>query len=275
MDNRPIGIFDSGLGGLSAVKALNGILPNEDIVYFGDTGRVPYGTKSKNTVLNYAGQDEAFLLSNSVKMIIAACGTVSSLAYDTGKDLGVPFYGVVEPSAKLAVSLTKNKKIGVIGTSATISSGSYEKAIKNIDSSIEVYSKACSLFVSLVEEGWIDKDDEVTLNTAERYLSPLKQAGVDTLILGCTHFPIIAPTISKVMGEGVTLISSGEACAKEVAEYLKKNDMLNENTDSGELKFYVSDTPDSFVKTAKIFLQTDKEIYAEQINIENYAKQKS
>lgn len=275
MDNRPIGIFDSGLGGLTAVKALKSILPNENIVYFGDTGRVPYGTKSKNTVLNYAGQDEAFLLSRSVKMIIAACGTVSSLAYDTGKDLGVPFYGVVEPSAKMAVSLTENKKIGVIGTSGTISSGSYEKAIKNLDSSIEVYSKGCSLFVSLVEEGWIEKDDEVTLKTAERYLSPLKKAGVDTLILGCTHFPIIAPTIRKVMGERVTLISSGEACAKEVAEYLQKNGMLNNGEKKGELEFFVSDTPDSFIKTAKIFLQTEKEIYATKINIENYGKQKS
>lgn len=275
MDNRPIGIFDSGLGGLSAVKELKSILPNENIVYFGDTGRVPYGTKSKNTVLNYASQDEAFLLEKSVKMIIAACGTVSSLAYDTGKDLGVPFYGVVEPSAKAAVRLTENKKIGVIGTSATISSNSYTKAIKSLDSSVEVYSKACSLFVSLVEEGWIDENDEVTLNTAKRYLSPLKDAGVDTLILGCTHFPIIAPIIAKVMGKGVTLISSGEACAKEVAQYLKDNDMLNGSDGEAELKFYVSDTPESFVKTAKVFLQTDNEIIAEQINIENYGKKKS
>lgn len=275
MDSRPIGIFDSGLGGLSAVKELLDIVPNENIVYFGDTGRVPYGTKSKSTILKYARQDEAFLLEKDVKMVIAACGTVSSVAFDTGKDLGVPFLGVVEPASKQAVEATKNKKIGIIGTATTVSSGSYKKAIQRIDKDIQVYAKACSLFVSLVEEGWVDENDEITVKTAQRYLKPLKDEGVDVLILGCTHFPLISSIIGKVMGENVTLISSGGACAKEAAAYLKDNSMLNEDDKEPTRKFYVSDTPESFLKTAKSFLNTDKDLYAEQIKIENYGKQEN
>ena len=246
-------------------------MPSESIVYFGDTGRVPYGTKSKDTILRYARQDEAFLLSKNVKMIIAACGTVSSVAYSTGDSLGVPFLGVVEPSAKEAVKLSKNKKIGVIGTSTTVKSGSYEKAIKTIDESIEVYSVACPLFVSIVEQGWIDKDDEIAYLTAKRYLQPLIEKGVDTLILGCTHFPLISGTIARVMGDDVSLISSGGATAKVAAEILEKNDMLSD----GEMvtkKYYVSDSVDGFSSTAKLFLGEDTDMNVEQIGIENYGK---
>ncbi len=275
MDNRPIGIFDSGLGGLSAVKELIDILPNENIVYFGDTGRVPYGTKSKSTILKYAKQDESFLLENDVKMVIAACGTVSSVAYDTGKDLGVPFLGVVEPACKQAVAATKNKKIGVIGTATTVASGSYKKVIQSIDKDIEVYAKACSMFVSLVEEGWVDENDEITIKTAQRYLQPLKEKGVDVLILGCTHFPLISKIIGKVMGEGVTLISSGGACAKEAAQYLKNNNMLNNSEKEPTRNYYVSDTPESFLKTAKLFLNTNEDLKAKQIRIEDYGKQEN
>ncbi len=275
MDSRPIGIFDSGLGGLSAVKELLDIVPNENIVYFGDTGRVPYGTKSKSTILKYARQDEAFLLEKDVKMVIAACGTVSSVAFDTGKDLGVPFLGVVKPACAAAVLATKNKKIGVIGTATTVSSGSYKKAIQSIDKDIEVYAKACSMFVSLVEEGWVDENDEITIKTAERYLKPLKEKGVDTLILGCTHFPLISAIIGKVMGENVTLISSGGACAKQAAKYLKDNNMLNESEQEPKREFFVSDTPDGFLKTAKLFLNTDSNLNAKQIKIENYGKQEN
>ena len=256
MDNRPIGIFDSGLGGLSAVKELIDILPNENIVYFGDTGRVPYGTKSKSTILKYAKQDESFLLENDVKMVIAACGTVSSVAYDTGKDLGVPFLGVVEPACKQAVAATK-------------------KVIQSIDKDIEVYAKACSMFVSLVEEGWVDENDEITIKTAQRYLQPLKEKGVDVLILGCTHFPLIAKIIGKVMGESVTLISSGGACAKEAAQYLKNNNMLNNSEKEPTRNYYVSDTPESFLKTAKLFLNTNEDLKAKQIRIEDYGKQEN
>ena len=271
MDIRPIGIFDSGLGGLSAVKEIAKILPNESIVYFGDTGRVPYGTKSNKTIIKYATQDEAFLLSQGVKMIIAACGTVSSVAKETGENLGVPFLGVVEPSAKEAVRLTKVKKIGVIGTSATVKSGSYEKAIKALDSSCEVFSVACPLFVSIVEQGWIEDDDEIALLTAKRYLQPLIEKGVDTLILGCTHFPLISNTISRVMGENVALISSGGATAKAAAEILKENNMLNDSTIAFK-KYFVSDSVEGFSSTAKLFLQQDDDMNVEQIGIENYGK---
>lgn len=273
MDNRPIGIFDSGLGGLSVVKDFIDLMPNENIVYFGDTGRVPYGTKSRETILKYAKQDEAFLLSNNVKMIIAACGTVSSVAYDTLKDLGVPFLGVVEPSAKSAVKITKNKKIGVIGTSTTVSSGSYKKAIHSIDNKIEVYSVACPLFVSIVEQGWIADDDEVTYLTAKRYLQPLIDAGVDTLILGCTHFPLISGTIARVMGKNVTLISSGGAAAKVAAEILKENNLLNSGEEKSWQKYFVSDSPDGFKSTAERFLQSELKSEVSQIGIENYGKE--
>lgn len=271
MDNRPIGVFDSGLGGLSAVKEIAEILPNESIVYFGDTGRVPYGTKSKDTILRYARQDEAFLLSKNVKMIIAACGTVSSVAYSTGEDLGVPFLGVVEPSAQEAVKASKNKKIGVIGTSTTVKSGSYEKAIKSIDENIEVYSVACPLFVSIVEQGWIKDDDEIALLTAKRYLQPLIEKGVDTLILGCTHFPLISGAIAKIMGENVTLISSGGATAKVAAQLLEKNDMLSDGECVAK-RYYVSDSVEGFSSTAKLFLEQDSPMNVTQIGIENYGK---
>lgn len=273
MDNRPIGIFDSGLGGLSVVKDFIDLMPNENIVYFGDTGRVPYGTKSRETILKYAKQDEAFLLSNDVKMIIAACGTVSSVAYDTLKDLGVPFLGVVKPSAKAAVKVTKNKKIGVIGTSTTVSSGSYKKAIHSIDNEIEVYSVACPLFVSIVEQGWIADDDEVAHLTAKRYLQPLIDADVDTLILGCTHFPLISGTIARVMGEKVTLISSGGAAAETAAEILKENDLLNNGEEKAEQKYFVSDSPEGFKSTAERFLQSELTSEVRQIGIENYGKE--
>ena len=273
MDNRPIGIFDSGLGGLSVVKDFIDLMPNENIVYFGDTGRVPYGTKSRETILKYAKQDEAFLLSNDVKMIIAACGTVSSVAYDTLKDLGVPFLGVVNPSAKAAVKVTKNKKIGVIGTSTTVSSGSYKKAIHSIDNEIEVYSVACPLFVSIVEQGWIADDDEVAYLTAKRYLQPLIDADVDTLILGCTQFPLITGTIARVMGEKVTLISSGGAAAETAAEILKENDLLNNGEEKAEQKYFVSDSPEGFKSTAERFLQSELTSEVRQIGIENYGKE--
>lgn len=272
MDNRPIGIFDSGLGGLSVVKEFLSLLPNENIVYFGDTGRVPYGTKGSNTIIKYARQDEAFLLSKDVKMVIAACGTVSSVAKNTLDDLSVPSLGVVEPSAKAAAMLTKNKKVGIIGTAGTVKSESYKKSIYAIDDTIEVYSEACSLFVQIVEQGWIADDDEVAFLTAKRYLQPLKDKGVDTLILGCTHFPLIAGVISRVMGENVTLISSGVETAKQAKIILTENNMLNDGSKKAYQEYYVSDSPESFLKTAEVFLQSKITSNVEQIKIENYGK---
>ena len=266
MDNRAIGVFDSGLGGLTGVQRLYELLPNENIVYFGDTGRVPYGSKSRETIEEYARQDENFLLSKNVKIIIAACGTVSSVAAHTGDDLPVPFMGVVEPTARLCAKSTKSNRIGVIGTSATVNSGAYEKALLKINKDFKIKSRACPLFVPLVEEVWID-NDIVAKICVERYLKEIKDFGVDTLILGCTHYPLIADTIAEYMGSDVTLISAGDAVARECAEVLKNNDMLNDGNTAPSHKFYVTDRPDGFARTADIFLKGGINGSVEQVRI--------
>lgn len=272
MDVRPIGIFDSGVGGLSVVKELIKIMPNESVVYFGDTGRVPYGTKSDETIKKYARQDEEFLLSKDVKMIIVACGTVSSVALPPSQEFDLSIMGVVAPAARDAVSATKNKKIGVIATSATVNSNSFVNQIKSIEKDAQVYQVACPLFVSLVEQGWIADDDEIAYLTAKKYLEPLKQIGVDTLILGCTHFPLLTGVIKRVMGEGVTLINSGASAAKFAKELLQKEDMLSDGEKPPVREFFVSDTPDSFESVAHRFLNADLKGQVKQINIENYGR---
>ena len=254
MSDSAIGIFDSGLGGLTAVKQLEKVLPNENIIYFGDTARVPYGSRSQQTIIRYAEQDASFLLSKGVKMIIAACGTVSSVATDLGNVLPVPFTGVVEPTAQAAVNATKNGIIGVIGTSATVGSKSYKKAILAKDKKFKVYQQECPLFVSLVENGFISEDDKIVQLVAERYLEKLKNIKIDTLILGCTHFPIIAKAIQNYLGDEVTLIDSGRETAIYAADMLKKKNLLNKSAEKGEAVYYVSDTVEDFRKTAQIFL---------------------
>lgn len=253
MDNRPIGVFDSGLGGLTAVRHLKDLLPHENIVYFGDTGRVPYGTRSRDTIRRYAAEDCGLLLKHDVKYIIAACGTVSSVAADILQNLSVPAIGVVEPTARAAVKATKNGKVGILGTSATIRSASFEKAIKAMNPDIEVFATPCPLFVSLVESGWIQVDDPVAVPMVKRYLKDVKDAGVDTLILGCTHFPLLAPIIQKELGENVTLIDSGRETAALCAEQLKQSGALADRT-SGHTHYYVSDQPEGFSQVAEIFL---------------------
>ena len=266
-DNRPIGVFDSGLGGLTVAREIIKLMPNEDIVYFGDTGRVPYGTRSRETIVKYAKQDESFLLSKNVKMIIAACGTVSSVASDTGELLPVPFVEVVSHAAKQAVSVTKNKRIGVIGTTATVASNSYKTKILELMPDAQVHQNDCPLFVPLVEAGWIDSDDEVTLETARRYLAPLKEQKVDVLIMGCTHYPVITDIIRKVMGEDVTLVNIGEYTAKAVLKYLIDNDMQNEKIDNGSHEYYVSDRTESFSKTASILMGNSIADKVERVDI--------
>lgn len=257
MDRRPIGVFDSGLGGLTFVKELKSIMPNEDIVFFGDTGRVPYGTRSRETIELYARQDEEFLLSKNVKMIVAACGTVSSVAPNTGDSLPVPFLGVVEPTAAAAVAATKNKIIGVLGTSATISSGAYNKALLAFDSLLSVTGVDCPLFVPLVEEGLISRDDQITILAAKRYLKSIIASRADTVILGCTHYPLIAPVISDVLGGGVTLISAGRATAHECKRIITERGLQTDNDKGGNYTYYVTDRPESFGKTARLFLQEE------------------
>ncbi len=269
MDNRPIGVFDSGLGGLTAVKELEKVLPEESVVYFGDTGRVPYGTRSRETVRSYARQDMAFLMGRGVKAVLAACGTVSSTARDIGESLPVPYFDVVAPTAKAAAAATRNGKIGGLGTSATIQSDSYRQALLALDYKLEVFSQACPLFVSLVENGFVAPQDEVTRLVAERYLSPIREAGVDVLILGCTHFPIISPTIASVMGRKVTLVDSGREAALALAASLRERDLLC-GSQSRQASYYVTDAPENFAGVAELFLGHSVEGRTERINIESY-----
>lgn len=265
-----IGVFDSGIGGLTTVLELKRIMPNESIIYFGDTSRVPYGTRSRETVLKYAQQDISFLLSHKVKLIIAACNTVSAvITNDIVEKIGVPFLEVLTPAANAAAKQTKTGKIGVIGTSITVSSGGYERVISAAHPDFEVTAVKCPLFVPLVENGFTDPDNKVTRLVAEEYLAPLIAAGVDTLILGCTHYPIISGIISSVMGEKVTLINSGQEVAKLARAELEKSQSLNSSS-SPQYSYYVSDSTADFLDSVSKILNGQLEITsATQIDIES------
>lgn len=267
MDKRPIGVFDSGLGGLSTVRAMKKLLPNEDIVYFGDTGRVPYGTRSNETVETYAAQDIKFLRSFSCKMIVAACGTVSTAAAHVISSISEPSTGITKPSAKAAVNATKSKVIGVMGTSATVNSGAFDDEIHALDSDIKVVSVSCPLLVSLVENNWINIDDEVTNAAVKRYIAPIIEAGADAVILGCTHFPILAPIIQKVAGDGVMLIDSGLEEARFVKDVLEQNGMQNDGAHTGTQRFYVSDKTQNFCDVASVLMGEDISDKCEFIDI--------
>ena len=217
MDNRPIGVFDSGLGGLTAVRELQRLLPGEDIIYFGDTARVPYGGRSRDTLVRYARQDVAFLRTFDLKAIVIACGTVSTTALDVlTEENDIPIWGVVEPAAEAAARSTKNGLVGLIGTQATIRSGAYERRIAAEAPGVRVLSRACPLFVPLVENGRFRPGDVVAETVAAEYLEPFQDAGVDTLVLGCTHYPLLTEVIGNCMGPGVTLVNVGEKCARRV-----------------------------------------------------------
>ncbi len=258
MDNRPIGIFDSGLGGLTAVRALKALLPHENIVYFGDTARVPYGTRSVDTIKKFAVSDLKFVNSLGVKAVLAACGTVSSVAMPELKKSGsVYISGVVEATAKKALESTRNGKIGVIGTSATVKSGSYVKYISEHDSKIETVAKACPLFVPLVENGHSSPDDPLVKLVVEEYLSEIKESGVDTVILGCTHYPILKAAIADYLGDSVVLVDSGREAALETAAYLKEHDMLSDSCKDGIIEYYVSDNVEGFAENAGVFLSEE------------------
>lgn len=266
-----IGVFDSGLGGLSAVKEFLHVLPNEKIIYFGDTGRVPYGTRSNDTITKYAFQDTRFLLENNVKLIVAACGTVSSVAGKALENkLPVPYTGVVNPTAYAAAHKTKNGKIGVIGTPATINSHSYKLRLKKLNSDLQVIETACPLFVPLVENGFICRDDQIVRLVIRRYLSEFKEQGIDTLILGCTHYPLLSDAISDFMGSDVTLVDSGYETAVYSAKILKEQNLLNSDNTVKQPQFYVSDAPNGFENVAGLFLGRDMEHTVNQIDIEQY-----
>lgn len=267
MDNRPIGVFDSGLGGLTVVRQMFAAMPHERIVYFGDTGRVPYGTRSRETIEKYARQDSRFLLGCGVKLIIAACGTVSSVAPHVLDELPVPGLGVVEPAANAALRATGSGRIGVLGTPATIRSQAFERRLSAAGA--QVFTQACPLFVPLVENGWIGRDDEVTRLTAQRYLEPLQNRGIDTLILGCTHFPLLAGILSDILGPGVRLIDAGRETAAACAHLLQENGLLCGGAGAGGGTFYVSDRPEDFSHVAGLFLGREVEGDVRTVDIED------
>ncbi len=251
--SQPIGIFDSGLGGLTVVKEMLKILPNEDIIYFGDTGRTPYGPRSKDIIIEFSRQDTNFLLEQNVKIIVVACNTASAQALDEiKKDYELEMIGVIEPGAVSAVRATKNGKIGIIGTAGTISSDSYARTINRLDPKIKVFSMACPLFVPLVEEGYLEK--KATKQVAEDYLSIFKTNGIDTLILGCTHYPLLKNIIHEVLGKEIVLIDSAEETAQVVYKKLIEMNLLREKTASVLHKFYVSDFPERFHQVARHFM---------------------
>lgn len=252
-NSNPIGIFDSGVGGLTVVKKIVSLLPNENIIYFGDTARVPYGTKSNDTVIEYAFQDANFLLNKNVKIIVVACNTASSIALKALQDkLSIPVIGMIEPGTKLALQKTKSGRIGIIGTNATINNKAYSTELLILDPKLKVYEKACPLFVPLAEEGLINHP--ATRLIAEEYLSELKVDDIDTLVLGCTHYPILAKVIQKVIGNKVELIDSGTAASFVVKDYLEGQGLLNKSNNIGLSEFYVSDLPKRFKEIAERFL---------------------
>lgn len=268
MDNRSIGVFDSGLGGLTAVKEFINLLPDESIVYFGDTSRVPYGTRSKETIIKYTHSDINFLLSQNVKMIVIACGTASSAALpQINREFDVPIIGVVDSGANAAVKATKNRKIGVIGTSATIRSGAYTRYIKQADSSIQTFEKACPLFVPLVENGHFDTP--VVRLVIEEYLEDIRNAGVDTLIMGCTHYPLLKKAISEYMGSSVTLISPGEEAVKYIKTIMTDDIRCDTNTPP-QYDYFVSDSVETFETLGGVFLETKINGKVSKIDIEKY-----
>jgi glutamate racemase len=252
-NEKKIGIFDSGVGGLTVASEIFKILPDEDVIYFGDTARCPYGPRSQKIIREFSLQNLNFLLSQKVKFVIVACNTSSAFALDFLKEgFEVSLMGVIEPGAKAAVRTTKNSRIGVIGTVGTISSHSYKDAIYKFDKNVSVFSHPCPLFVPLVEEGFLDK--KATYLIAEEYLCTLKKQKIDTLILGCTHSPLLKKVIKEVMGTRVTLIDSAEQTAREVKRFLSENNLLKKTKGKPLHEFFVSDQPEKFIQIGQRFL---------------------
>lgn len=253
---QPIAVFDSGLGGLTVVKALKESLPNETIIYFGDTARVPYGNKSQALVQEYSREITEFLINKRAKMVIVACNTASSLALEDLVDrFDVPILGVIEPGAEAAVKATRNGHIGVIGTLATIRSGSYKRALKSRVKSLKVYSQPCPLFVPLVEEGWLD--GEVPERVAATYLEGINAGKVDTIILGCTHYPLLKSVIRKIVNHETVLVDSAETTAVMAAKILTEMNLRNNTNQAGTLNCFVTDLPVRFEAVARRFLGTN------------------
>ncbi len=251
---KAIGIFDSGVGGLTVLREVAALLPFEDIVYLGDTARVPYGTRSARTILRYSLKNARFLMDLGIKILVVACNTSSAVSLPAlERQNRLPVVGVIKPGARRAVALTKRGRIGVIGTEGTIRSGAYQRAIKALARGpVEVLARPCPLFVPLVEEGWLD--DPVTKAVAQRYLEPLRQAKVDVLVLGCTHYPLLEGVIQEVMGPGVELINSARETAQEVKQVLEDLNLLSHPRKRGQQRFFVTDNPEKFARVGELFL---------------------
>jgi glutamate racemase len=248
-----VGVFDSGIGGLTVVRALRRQLPGEDIIYFGDPARFPYGTKSSETITRFAQEDAEFLLVRKVKLIIVACHSASSAALpELTRRLPVPVLGVIEPGARAAVAATRSNRVAVIGTQATITAGAYEQAMRRLRPGIEIIAKPTSLFVPLAEEGWLD--GEVAESVARRYLAGIVEESVDTLLLGCTHFPLLAPVIGRVLGPGVRLVDSSEETAAAAGQLLSAGGLAADPSGAGRLKVYLSDLAPNFQGIGERFL---------------------
>ncbi len=267
MDRRAIGVFDSGLGGLTAVKKLMEVMPREDIIYFGDTGRVPYGGRSRETIIKYAGQDIEFLRKFNIKAVVAACGTVSTNGLEEiSGGFDFPVMGVLGPAASAAARMTKTGRIGIIGTAASIRSGAYERRLMELLPGCRIFSRACPLLVPVIEEGRIRKGDRLLSLVADEYLSYFDDKDIDTLIMGCTHYPIIADTIAERLG-GVNLIDPGGETAKELSGFLRERGLLTDS-EKGSCRFYVSDSVEGFAEKADIFLQQRIEGQVSRVSID-------
>jgi len=247
-----IGIFDSGIGGLTVLHRLRETVPNEHLVYLGDTARFPYGTKSATVVTQYSIENTQFLVDRGVKLVVVACNSASAVALDTLRErFEVPVVGVIEPGARAAVAATRKRRIGVIGTEATIASGSYTRALRAIDAELEIYTRACPLFVPLAEEGWVE--NEIAREAAALYLASLRQSGIDALVLGCTHYPLLARTIADYLGPEVQLVDSAAETARDVVAILVERGLAR-TSGRGSASFFVTDVPDRFIKVGGRFL---------------------
>jgi len=266
----PIGVFDSGVGGLTVAREIMRHLPNENLVYFGDTARVPYGSKSKETIIRYSRQILRFLAAQEVKAVVIACNTASALALDVVREeIDIPIIGVIVPGARAAVYATENKKIGVVGTEATIRSKMYTKIMTDMDPDVAVIGKACPLFVPLVEEGFAKH--KVTEDVIDYYLASMKDIGLDTMILGCTHYPLLRSRIKAYMGEDISIVNPAYETAMDIKEILRSQDLLNEGQEDAvpSYEFYVSDAADKFKEFANSILPYDIDT-TRQVNIEEY-----
>ncbi len=250
--DHAIGIFDSGLGGLTVAQEIARALPHETLIYLGDTARYPYGNKSAETVRRYSLENSEFLVEKGIKLLVVACNSAAATALDAiAHQFAVPVVGVIEPGARAAVARTRNRKVGVIGTEATIASGAYTRALRTLAPGIEIYTRSCPLFVPLAEEGWTD--NEVAGAAASLYLTSLRHSGIDTLVLGCTHYPLLSQVIARVMGPDVALVDSAHTTAEAVVERLRRDDLLRLEGDGG-ISFFVTDVPDRFVKVGARFM---------------------